>query len=136
MGAERDRRRRVGLQARPAVPIAAQAVSKDVGIASIRFRTRRCISLTEGFHGSGDHDDDLKSGVHQRIDNWTVRAFDRDPLHTVVGETAAELSETWFGVPDHELVADLASGVDDTYRMVISRPIDPTERGMGMFGHG
>ena len=124
VAAQRDRGRRVGLEAAPAVPVGAQAVGEHVGVGAVGLVARGAVALTQRLDRPGRHDHDLEAGIEQGVDDRAVGSFDRDAPCTGALHASAQLAQPVGAVGDVELDDHPAVAVDDAHRVRVDGPVD------------
>jgi len=114
------------------VPVGAQAVGQHVRVGPVRLVARCAVAFSQRFHRPARDDHDLQAGFEQRVDNWTIRALDRDAARSATLDTPAQLGEPFGAVVDVELDDRRALIIDDTHCVRVSRPVHTGVAGDGI----
>ncbi len=131
-GAQRDGRRRIGLQRGPAVAVGAQAIGEDEGIAAIVLVAGQPVAGAQRLHGTAGDDHDLEAGVHEGFDDGAVGPFDGDAMDTGAQEAATQGRQPRALVGHVQLVDHLPIPIDHACAVLLAGSVDTAEANGGI----
>jgi len=116
------------------VPVGAQDVGKDVGIARIALGGNGAIARPACLDDIGMDRRDDEAGVDQRVDEQPAGPFDGDRRLAgwpMPAQTRDEIGKPIAIMGHDKMVEDLTGSVDDTDGMARTAPVEPDENGHG-----
>ena len=135
---QRRSRRTVGDQGAQSGPVGAQRIGKHKGVEPVVFVARRAVTATQILElvGTDHHHGDAR--IQQRVDQWSVGAFDGHFTGFGAREHRQQFSQTCRAVLDGAAVHLTTLCVDDGYRVIVTSPIDSACESVGRLGrqHG
>jgi len=135
-GAQRADRIGLRRQCRPAVPIGAQQVGQQVGVASVALGAVAAVARAAGLDRVGVDREDLVAGLDQGIDDQARRALDGDAHARAKARQAAhQLGQALAVMCDLDAITHGARGVDDAHRVRMNGPVQAGED-IGTSTHG